>query len=65
MCISVIALVSETILFPDSSLLEKKFGWAVMWRQFVSFKSFVKPQTEVISSSGIDDLDCLSFKSYH
>ena len=42
--------------FPDTSLSEKILEQSVMWRQFVNFKWFGKPQTKVSSSSGINIL---------
>ena len=40
----IISLLDKTTYFPDSPLFEKIFERAVMWRQFVSFEEFVKPQ---------------------
>ena len=54
MFVSIIALVAETISFSWLLIIGEKFKRAVIWRQLVIFKSFVKPQMKVKSSSGIN-----------
>ena len=50
-CVSIIALVAENVLFTWILIIGENINWAVMWRQLVSSKYFVRPQTKVISSS--------------
>ena len=54
----------ETVFFSWLLIMEKIFERAVMWRQLVSFKEFIRPRMKVTSSWGINFLDYLSFYSY-
>ena len=51
-CVYIIAFVAETILFPLIPIIADFFHQSVMWRQFLSFKEFVRPRTNITSSSG-------------
>ena len=53
-CGSIILFVIESILFYWILTIWYCFNRAFMWRQFVSFKEFVRSQTKFTSSSGIN-----------
>ena len=54
MRVYIIALEAKTVYFLWILIIAEKFDWAVIWREFVSFKDFVEQRTKVTSSSGID-----------